>query len=60
MMAAVGRRIFLKHFLAAFDARSARQAIPVVVRDRLANRNMTEPEKVRMRRLAKRTSGWNR
>jgi aminoglycoside phosphotransferase (APT) family kinase protein len=57
IMAAIGRRIFLKHFLAALDARSARQAIPVVVRDRLANRNMTEAEKARMRRMAKRFSG---
>ena len=45
---------FLKHFLAALDARSAQLAIPVVVEDRLANRNMTEPEKARMRRMLKR------
>ena len=57
MMAAVGRRVFLKHFLGALDARSARLAIPMVVRDRLAARNMTETEKVRMRRMAKRASG---
>ena len=57
MMAAIGRRIFLKHFLAALDARSAQLAIPVVVEDRLANRNMTEPEKARMRRMLKRAPG---
>jgi aminoglycoside phosphotransferase (APT) family kinase protein len=55
-LAAIGRRIFLRQFLGSVDIQRARLAIPVVVRDRLADRNMTEGEKVRMQRMADRAS----
>lgn len=51
-VAAVGRRIFLRHFLSGVDRRAARAAIPAAVADRLVDRNMTRAEKQRMQRLA--------
>lgn len=55
-LAAVGRRVFLRHFLGSLDTRSAQRAIPVVVRDRSTDRHMTQAEKARMRRMADRAS----
>ena len=56
VLAAVGRRIFLRYFLRELDVPAARRAMPVVVQDRLADRNMSEAEKARMRRMAERVS----
>jgi Phosphotransferase enzyme family len=50
--AAVARRIFLRNFLADLDADAARAVIPPAVQHRLVDRNMTEVEKERMRRLS--------
>ncbi len=52
---AVFRRTFLGRFLGALgalDADRARQAIPVVVKYRLQDRNMSQAEKLEMTRLA--------
>ncbi len=46
------RRIFLRNFLGDLDADAARAFIPPVVDNRLVDRNMTEAEKERMRRLS--------
>ncbi len=51
-LAAVGRRFFLRGFLKAVDRDAARAAIPAAVEHRLSDRNMTEGEKARMRRMA--------
>jgi aminoglycoside/choline kinase family phosphotransferase len=56
LLATVGRRIFLRHFLRGFDVRTVRRAIPAVVRDRIADRNMTDKEKASMQRMADRAS----
>lgn len=53
-LAAGARHIFLRQFLIHVDRRTARLAIPVVVHDRLADRNMTEGERARMQRMAAR------
>ena len=52
MVAALGRRIFLRHFLRGLDTEAARAAIPAAVEHRLADRNMTDGERDRMRRMA--------
>jgi tRNA A-37 threonylcarbamoyl transferase component Bud32 len=52
VLAAVGRRFFLRGFLHASDRDAARAAIPAAVEHRLRDRNMTEGEKTRMRRMA--------
>jgi len=54
-LAAVARSIFLRNFLGDLDVDAARAAIPAAVEHRLADRNMTEAEKERMRRL----SAWS-
>jgi len=54
--AAIGRRVFLRRFLAELDVAAARAAIPAVVRHRLADRHMSDAEKARMRRMAQRAS----
>jgi tRNA A-37 threonylcarbamoyl transferase component Bud32 len=51
-VAAVGRRFFLRGFLRAVDREAARAAIPAAVENRLHDRNMSEGEKARMRRMA--------
>ena len=51
-VAAVGRRVFLRHFLRGVDTSAARAAIPAAVENRLVDRNMTDGEKDRMRRMA--------
>ena len=55
-LAAVGRGIFLRSFLRASDRRAARAAIPAAVENRLTDRNMSEREKARMRRLAEKAA----
>lgn len=52
-VAAVGRWFFLRGFLRASDRAAARAAIPAAVENRLLDRNMSEREKARMRRLAR-------
>jgi hypothetical protein len=52
-LAAVGRWLFLRAFLGATDRETARAAIPAAVESRLDDRNMSEREKERMRRLAR-------
>ena len=54
-LAAVARRIFLRNFLGDLDADAARAVTPAAVEHRLVDRNMTEAEKERMRRL----SAWS-
>ncbi len=49
---AFGRRILLNAFLEELDRDAARRGIPAAVENRLADRNMTEGEKQRMRRMA--------
>ncbi len=49
---AAGRTEFLRFFLGALDADAARALIPLAVEHRLEDRNMTEGERTRMRRLA--------
>ena len=56
VLAAVGRRFFLRGFLRATDRDAARAAIPAAVEHRLGDRNMTEGEKARMRRMAERAA----
>lgn len=51
-VAGAGRRMFLRSFLAEVDADSARAAIPAAVENRLTDRNMTEAERLRMKRLS--------
>jgi tRNA A-37 threonylcarbamoyl transferase component Bud32 len=53
LFAPLARKIFLRSFLRGLDRESARQAIPAAVAHRLADRNMTEPERERMRALAR-------
>jgi len=53
-LATIGRRVFLRQFLGELDIAAARAAIPAVVRHRLEDRNMSDGEKVRMRRMADR------
>jgi aminoglycoside phosphotransferase (APT) family kinase protein len=55
-LAAVGRGIFLRSFLRATDKEAARAAIPAAVENRLHDRNMSEGEKARMRRLAEKAA----
>jgi aminoglycoside phosphotransferase (APT) family kinase protein len=56
-LAAVGRRFFLRGFLGACDREAARAAIPAAVENRLRDRNMSEGEKARMRRMAAEVTG---
>jgi hypothetical protein len=56
-MAAVGRSFFLRGFLRATDREAARRAIPAAVEHRLHDRNMSEREKARMQRLARKAAG---
>jgi aminoglycoside phosphotransferase (APT) family kinase protein len=53
-VAAAGRKLFLRAFLGGLDRDAARVAIPAAVEHRLADRNMSEREKARMRRMAER------
>lgn len=55
-LAAVGRWLFLRAFLGATDREAARAAIPAAVDNRLRDRNMSEREKARMRRLAEKAA----
>jgi aminoglycoside phosphotransferase (APT) family kinase protein len=55
-LAAVGRRFFLRGFLRACDRDAARAAIPAAVENRLGDRNMSEGERARMRRMAERAA----
>lgn len=59
-LAALGRRLFLRHFLGELDASAARAAIPAVVADRLVDRHMSPAEQARMRRMAERTASGSR
>ena len=56
LVAALGRRLFLRRFLRAFDRTAVRTdiraAIPAAVEHRLADRNMSDGERARMRRMA--------
>lgn len=52
VVVAAGRRLFLRGFLGSFDRAAARAAIPAAVEDRLRDRNLSEVEKQRMRRMA--------
>jgi aminoglycoside phosphotransferase (APT) family kinase protein len=56
-LASIGRRLFLRAFLGDLDVAAARAAIPAVVSHRLSDRNMSDAEKTRMRRMARRASG---
>jgi aminoglycoside phosphotransferase (APT) family kinase protein len=56
-LAAVGRRLFLRAFLAGLDSEAADAAVPAAVEHRLHDRNMSEREKARMRRMAERAAG---
>ncbi|HZT67143.1 MAG TPA: phosphotransferase [Acidimicrobiales bacterium] len=56
VLAAIGRRIFLRHFLGDLDVEAARRAIPAVVEERTADPHMSGAEKERMRRMAARQS----
>ena len=53
LLAPLARKIFLRSFLSGLDRESARQAIPSAVAHRLTDRNMTEPERERMRAIAR-------
>lgn len=55
--ATLGRRLFLRLFLRSFDRDEARAAIPAAVEHRLSDRNMSERERRRMRRMAAWASG---
>ena len=55
-LAAVGRRFFLRGFLRACDREAARAAIPAAVENRLKDRNMSEAEKARLRRMAEKAA----
>jgi hypothetical protein len=55
-LAALGRRFFLRGFLRATDREAARRAIPAAVANRLTDRNMSEGEKARMRRMAEKAA----
>jgi aminoglycoside phosphotransferase (APT) family kinase protein len=55
-LAAVGRWFFLRGFLRASDRDAARAAIPAAVEGRLRDRNMSEREKERMRRMARKAA----
>lgn len=59
-LAAAGRKLFLRAFLAGLDRDAARAAIPAAVEHRLGDRNMSEGEKARMRRLAERAAAARR
>ena len=59
-LAAVGRWFFLRGFLAASDREAARAAIPAAVENRLTDRNMSEREKERMRRMARKAAAAGR
>ena len=51
-VANLGRRLFLRRFLQPFDRAEVRAAVPAAVEHRLADRNTTEGERARMRRMA--------
>jgi aminoglycoside phosphotransferase (APT) family kinase protein len=53
LLAPLARKLFLHSFLGELDRQSARRAIPAVVAHRLADRNMTERERERMRAMAR-------
>lgn len=59
-VAALGRRRFLRSFLAVTGTEAASAAIPAVVENRLTDRNMTEAERGRMQRLARWATGDGR
>ena len=48
----IGRRVMLRAFLSRVDRDAARRAIPAAVEYRLTDRNMSDEERARMRRLA--------
>lgn len=52
LLVGVGRRVLLRSFLARVDVRAAVRAIPAAVENRARDRNMTEVEQIRMRKLA--------
>jgi aminoglycoside phosphotransferase (APT) family kinase protein len=54
--ATLGSRVFLRSFLRSFDRDEVRAAIPAAVEHRLSDRNMSEGERSRMRRMAARAS----
>jgi aminoglycoside phosphotransferase (APT) family kinase protein len=51
LLAALGQRLFASAFLAGFDRRQVLRHLPVVVAARLADRNVTDRERVLLRRL---------
>jgi aminoglycoside phosphotransferase (APT) family kinase protein len=51
-VAALGRRTFLRHVRGSVDTEAARRVIPAAVENRLVDRNMTDAEKHRLRRMA--------
>ena len=57
LAATLGRRLFLRQFLRGFDRDEIRAAIPAAVEHRLSDRNMSEGERRRMRRMADWASG---
>jgi aminoglycoside phosphotransferase (APT) family kinase protein len=57
LLAPVARKIFLRAFLGTLDRDAARGAISAVVAHRIADRNMTERERERMRAMARWASG---
>lgn len=52
LLAAAGRSIFLRQFLAPFDPEPVRSAVAFVAANRLGDRNMSERERTRIRRMA--------
>jgi aminoglycoside phosphotransferase (APT) family kinase protein len=50
-LAALGQRLFAAAFLAGFDRRQVLRHLPLVVAARLADRNVTDRERVLLRRL---------
>jgi hypothetical protein len=50
----LGRRLFIAAFVERFGRRSIDPLLPEVIEHRLADRNVTDPERARMRRLLER------
>jgi aminoglycoside phosphotransferase (APT) family kinase protein len=52
-LAAIGRGLLLRSFLASLDRAAARRAMPALVESRLRDRNHTDAERERIRRLVR-------
>jgi aminoglycoside phosphotransferase (APT) family kinase protein len=52
-VAAIGRGLLLRSFLASLDRAAARRAMPALVEWRLRDRNHTDAERLRLRRLVR-------